>query len=419
MPAVRGAEAPPTDAETARTQQLPRVAVPADASARQQTREPEQSAPASRRPPPHPASVRPRQRTSGGRYSLSPVAEEVLVAASKPPSVSPPAATAAAATGKTDERAVRRIRARQATPAQRPHARRSSPPPALPGSNGSAARTSATVSAPPPPPAPRASTPPPAPRSSTPPPAPRSSTPPPAPQTQVYAVAPSAPPRVPRPIPASREIPIPVRGPEPGESLPSVVLDPELEARAQRRSSAPPAPAGRARLGSDDAETALIPRALLDGPDGAERPVGAVRASRQAWLGLLTVGAVAAALVTLAAHLKQRDDAQAQATPPSSSTSVVANAAPTAPLEPVPDSHRRIRVESQPSGAHVVFRGAVVGTTPTEVPAPEGDELFLLRLPGHQTQLLQLSSASDPRILVVMQAELAQASADAPAKPAR
>jgi hypothetical protein len=53
------------------------------------------------------------------------------------------------------------------------------------------------------------------------------------------------------------------------------------------------------------------------------------------------------------------------------------------------------------------------------VPAPEGEELFLLRLPGHQTQLLQLSSASDARILVVMQSDLAQAAVDAPAIPTR
>jgi hypothetical protein len=163
----------------------------------------------------------------------------------------------------------------------------------------------------------------------------------------------------------------------------------------------------------DDAETALIPRALLDAPEGGEIPDRAVRANHQAWLGLLTVGAVAAALVALAAHLKQREDVEVEAMPPESSISVAASAA----LEPPPGLHRRIRVESQPSGAHVVFRGAVVGTTPTDLPAPEGDELFLLRLPGHQTQLLQLSSSSDPRILVVMQAEMVQAAVAAPAKP--
>jgi hypothetical protein len=162
----------------------------------------------------------------------------------------------------------------------------------------------------------------------------------------------------------------------------------------------------------DDAETALIPRALLDGPAGAERPGSAARVSHQAWLGLLTVGAVAAALVTLAAHLKHREDATIQGAPASSPTAIEASAVPTDVPGLAASVRRRIRVESAPSGAHVVFRGAVVGTTPTDVPAPESEELFLLRLPGHQTQLLQLSPTSDPRILVG-----AQAAVDAPAKP--
>jgi hypothetical protein len=434
MPALSGVESPLSNAETARTQLLPRVdpavapsAVDPVAATASGPDGVESGVPRSRRPPPHPASVRPPQRTSGGRYAISPGDEEVLVAPSRSSSrpISAPMVPPPAAAGEPN---LRRVRHRQATPAQRPHARRSSPPPVAPEPRRSGAPARPAASAPPPPmpPAGRASAPsvPSASasasasaRTSTPPPVPGARTSPPPHGPVPQARSEGVPPRVPRPVPVTGDIPTPSRPAFVPAPLPSVVLDPELEARAERRSSVPPAPnVSRARLGAD-AETALIPRALLDGPEDTRRSSPGLRASQQAWLGLLTVGAVAAALVTLAAHLKQQD--AAQTTPSALLAPASASASPPAVSERPSGATRRIRVESTPAGAHVVSRGAVIGITPTDVPAPASEELFLLRLPGHQTQLLQLSPSSDPRIVVVMQQEAARAANDAPAKAAQ
>jgi hypothetical protein len=214
-------------------------------------------------------------------------------------------------------------------------------------------------------------------------------------------------------VPSGVDIPASTRGEGLIDPLPSVVLDPELEAQSERRSSRPAAPVATRVVGGDDAETALIPRALLDGPDAHVRS-SEVRAHRQAWLGLVTIGVVATALVVLAAYLKPRPDSVSAAQPSAVAVPAVAAAAEPAPPAVVPGP--RIRVESEPTGAHVVYQGAVVGTTPTEVPLPQGEMLYLLRLPGHQSQLLQLSPTSDARIVVAMRPDQAPA---APASPAR
>jgi hypothetical protein len=59
-------------------------------------------------------------------------------------------------------------------------------------------------------------------------------------------------------------------------------------------------------------------------------------------------------------------------------------------------------VTSNPEGAELIHQGAVVGNTPTKVKRPTYEQIYLLRLPGHESQLLRISPASGEKVHVTL-----------------
>lgn len=94
---------------------------------------------------------------------------------------------------------------------------------------------------------------------------------------------------------------------------------------------------------------------------------------------------------------------------------VVAPSAPNASSEPVTGNNLigeeaydeeellSTQITSEPSGAEVVHQGAVIGNTPMEVKQPNYEELYLLRLPGYNSQLVRISPFSSSKIHITLQ----------------
>jgi serine/threonine-protein kinase len=91
---------------------------------------------------------------------------------------------------------------------------------------------------------------------------------------------------------------------------------------------------------------------------------------------------------------------------------------PPAPTEPVaPESPATIEIQSTPAGAQVRIGGAIIGNTPVTIPRPaEGESLDVrVRLRGHETTSLEVTSESDEVVAV----ELVEEEQEAPARPVR
>lgn len=61
------------------------------------------------------------------------------------------------------------------------------------------------------------------------------------------------------------------------------------------------------------------------------------------------------------------------------------------------------QVTSSPEGAELVHQGAVIGNTPIKVKRPTYEQIFLLRFPGYESQLLRISPISGDTVHVTLQ----------------
>ncbi len=73
----------------------------------------------------------------------------------------------------------------------------------------------------------------------------------------------------------------------------------------------------------------------------------------------------------------------------------------TSTSSPLPDGPTT-QVTSNPEGAELVHQGAVVGNTPTKVKRPTYEQIFLLRLPGYESQLLRISPSTGEKVHVTL-----------------
>ena len=127
-------------------------------------------------------------------------------------------------------------------------------------------------------------------------------------------------------------------------------------------------------------DTALIPKSVLG--------IGAKQhwflRHRAAVWGV--VGAACAAFLTYVA-VGARSPQQSPAASPAQGPAV-SLAADRQPVGAA--SVRSVRIDSEPAGAELVSRGAVVGNTPAHVPVPEAEELYLIRMTGYRSQLVRV-----------------------------
>lgn len=75
------------------------------------------------------------------------------------------------------------------------------------------------------------------------------------------------------------------------------------------------------------------------------------------------------------------------------------------------------RISTQPTGAEIVYRGAVIANTPADVQRPETEADYLLRKPGYQPQLVRISSASPSHITLNLQPSGAAAGSESSVSP--
>lgn len=78
---------------------------------------------------------------------------------------------------------------------------------------------------------------------------------------------------------------------------------------------------------------------------------------------------------------------------------VVAQRQPTKASAHVP---AMVTLASEPSGAEVVVRGAVIGNTPMHVSRAAHEALYLLRHRGYHPQLVRVSAQSGERVVVAL-----------------
>lgn len=74
----------------------------------------------------------------------------------------------------------------------------------------------------------------------------------------------------------------------------------------------------------------------------------------------------------------------------------------TSPESASTDDTPMTQVTSTPTGAELVHQGAVVGNTPTKVKRPTYEQIFLLRHPGYESQLLRISPTSGETLHVTL-----------------
>jgi len=134
-------------------------------------------------------------------------------------------------------------------------------------------------------------------------------------------------------------------------------------------------------------------------------------------LGLLALVALAVGLVQL---LGGSDEAKATPVATSAAAPPAPAAAPPdvppAPPHPEPEPEQMVRIESIPAGASVLVDGAIVGSTPLEMPKPTGlgSQLVELRMPGYDPQTVSISTHSSPSIEARLTPEQSR-----PARPVR
>jgi hypothetical protein len=355
------------DLTTAKTQPMPRVSVPAPppSAAQNMVTSPAVQIPApkvSKAGPvksPVPGLLRASQPATPreGRYSVRDVSAEYIEPRTHS---SPPSVPVLPSAVEDDDDLL--SRSRRSTPKERPNRRR---PTHL-------TREEAPVTEPsiaPPPPLPRRSA---------------------ASTVEEHVVAPEARPATPVSEASAPPVSVLVE--------PAVVVDPQLG--AVTRASRPAAPnadrytplpndresfeafmrermkdSEHARPGWSEQDTKLIARESLSGK-GKGAPSG-----RRLAPGALVIVAVAAA-AGAGWWVNERGGFGAGMAPTAAGTTPTPTAAN--PLHTL--------IVTEPAGAEIVLGGAVIGNTPSEVPRAAGEELYLLRLSGFESQLVRLTA---------------------------
>jgi len=74
-----------------------------------------------------------------------------------------------------------------------------------------------------------------------------------------------------------------------------------------------------------------------------------------------------------------------------------------APMDvPSAPARAQVMLASEPAGAEVVVRGAVIGNTPMRVPGTAHEALYLLRHRGYHAQLVRVSAQSGEVVVAVL-----------------
>jgi hypothetical protein len=161
-----------------------------------------------------------------------------------------------------------------------------------------------------------------------------------------------------------------------------------LEAFMRQRAVETGAPGSRPNW--KEQETLLVPRSALPTLLGEKRGL----IDRVRWR---SVGAVVALLLIGAITFWFRR----QASEASSVRAVPIDAAATSATQ-VPSVPRTV-IATEPAGAELLLAGAVLGNTPVEVAKPEqGEETYLLRMRGFESQLVRITPQTSEAIRVTL-----------------
>jgi hypothetical protein len=193
-------------------------------------------------------------------------------------------------------------------------------------------------------------------------------------------------------------------GPRPGNSAPPPLPPRPLGAGTSSDSlpsGRPATPAWAARSLSPSGTPKRAPRA------GDRTVITRRGVSKRDWLFM---GLLVAALGVTASMLLSYQSASSVEGPEQDATNVehAVNAAaddPAAQAEPVPANVTEI--VSNPPSAEVVFGGAVIGNTPVRVARANFDADYLVRLTGHDPQLVRVN-ANSPATIVISLKPVAQ-----------
>lgn len=210
--------------------------------------------------------------------------------------------------------------------------------------------------------------------------------------------------------PTKRSAPSPIK-PAPTISIsPEISIPTRSEPRAPQMMWTPAVPEPTL----DAAELPPRPFPLnTDGRDNEAQPI-ATAASASAWRAAITAARrvrwttlrstililALCAVVALVAVVATLRFSAAVARP--SPTPIVA--APTAAAPPPPiDLRPATEIVTNPPGAEIVLRGALVANSPARIVRPPYESLYLLRLRGYQPQLVALSMHSPDTIRIDLQ----------------
>lgn len=155
-------------------------------------------------------------------------------------------------------------------------------------------------------------------------------------------------------------------------------------------------------------ETALIPREALESLSDADVDHGGPKRIRTV-VGVLLILVSAVVLVhlfradrsTRAVQVSPQGGAAQSAQGAPGSQPSAAQASP--PAAPGP-AHPITLISTEPSGAELLMGGAVIGNTPLEIARPaQGEELYMLRLRGFESQMVKLTAHSRETMHITMQ----------------
>jgi hypothetical protein len=145
-----------------------------------------------------------------------------------------------------------------------------------------------------------------------------------------------------------------------------------------------------ARPNWKEQETLLVPRSMLPAAPKAVRGLF----ERVPWMAVAAVLAL-----TLIGSVTIWLRGQVGKAPSVRVVPISATSSPTAPAAALP----RTVIATEPSGAELLMAGAVLGNTPIEVARPSvGEETYLLRLRGFESQLVRVTPQTNEAIRVTL-----------------
>ncbi|MBN1655010.1 MAG: hypothetical protein JXA30_14670 [Deltaproteobacteria bacterium] len=121
----------------------------------------------------------------------------------------------------------------------------------------------------------------------------------------------------------------------------------------------------------------------------ADRDIEPARSKKTILLGLVALGVVLLAVAGMVANAGRKQPTTAGPPKEAEAASVTETEVSRAQSD-----KPAVQISSSPPGAELVHEGAVVGNTPTKIERPTYEQIYLLRLPGYESQLVRVSPLS-------------------------